>query len=301
MDPERKFKVLVVDDSPTLRKGITFALRRLGMPIECQEASDGVEALQILTSTTDMDLVLCDVQMPAMDGFQLVEKARADARLRDLPIILLTAEGSVEHKVQGLTLGASDYVTKPFDPQELLARVRVQLKVKALQDELRQLSITDPLTGVYNRRYFLSELARELGRSRQLGLQMGFAILDIDHFKLVNDEHDHLVGDRTLVEFARLLRSGTRPVDLVGRYGGEEFVILLPHTDKAETRRVLEALRQKVADHPFADLTRPLTASIGMCSYPNDEVVTVDDLIRQADRALFRAKGEGRNRIIVAA
>jgi diguanylate cyclase (GGDEF)-like protein len=301
VDPERKFKVLVVDDSPTVRKGIVFALRRSGMAIECQEAADGLEALQILGQATDMDLVLCDVQMPGLDGFQVVDKVRAEARLRDLPIIILTAEASMEHKVQGLTIGASDYVVKPFDPQELLARVRVQLKVKALQDELRQLSITDPLTGVYNRRYFLAELARELGRSRQLGLQMGFAILDIDHFKLVNDEHDHLVGDHTLVEFAQLLRAHTRPVDLVGRYGGEEFVILFPHTDKAETRRVLEALRQTVAEHAFPHLTRPLTVSIGMCSYPNDEVDTVDDLIRQADRALFKAKGEGRNRIIVAA
>jgi CheY-like chemotaxis protein len=163
---------------------------------ECVEAADGREALKIIDSDAGIDLVLCDVVMPQLDGFEVVKEVRAKAHLADLPVILLTGEESIGQKVRGLSIGASDYVTKPFNAQELLARVKIQLRLKALQDELRQLSITDPLTHLYNRRYFLEELERELGRSRHLGLQMGFAITDIDHFKGINDRHGHLVGTR---------------------------------------------------------------------------------------------------------
>lgn len=296
--------VLVVDDSATVRSQIIRTLGDFGLFTASREAEDGLQGFKALLAEP-VDLVICDLEMPTMDGFKFLALVQTREELRDIPVIMLTGRGDRELKIRGLEQGASDYVTKPFDTGELVARVKVQLKIKSLQDELkksnqllREMSITDHLTRLYNRRHLMDVLERELQRARRKMCPLSLAILDIDHFKKVNDAYGHQHGDEVLAAVADLVRKELRDYDIPARYGGEEFMIILPDTPLNEAFAVAERIRGEVAALTYGGGLHGLriTASFGVAGLPARNVNSVESLIREADKALYRAKQGGRNR-----
>ena len=303
--------VLIVDDSDSVREKTRSALSLLPICDQVLEADNGLRGLKLLAQHK-VDLVLCDVVMPELDGFKFLQLMKAKPEYRDVPVILLTGEEGIDKKVKGLEQGASDYITKPFEAAELLARVKVQLKMKWLQDELREkntqlerLASTDALTKIHNRRYFMEMFELEWAKCERFHHDMGLIIADVDHFKSVNDTFGHPEGDRVLAEIAQAFSRSLRKVDMVARYGGEEFAVLLPSTDLKGTRLVAEKLRSEVEKTVTVGTgsanARNITVSIGLSHTPTTPGVTSgDDLIHRADEALYRSKERGRNRVTMA-
>ncbi|MFZ3209342.1 MAG: diguanylate cyclase [Geobacteraceae bacterium] len=301
--------ILIIDDSAAVRGQIVQTLRNAGTFDRYFEAQDGIEGFKTLTAVR-VDLIICDLEMPRMDGFKFLSLLGSREHLRDIPVIMLTGREDQDLKIKGLEQGAVDYVTKPFDAGELVARVRVQQKIKALQDELRrsnemlkELSNTDYLTHLYNRRFIMDALENEFQRIRRKGGHLSLIIADIDHFKRVNDTYGHQQGDMVLVELARVSKEKLRRYDIAARYGGEEFLFLLPEAAVEEARVVAERLRVGVEGMRFAPPMGDLvvTTSLGLATYPGKPMDSVDELVREADAALYLAKERGRNRIEVMA
>ncbi len=272
-------------------------------------AKDGLEGFKLLLNNR-IDLVLCDVVMPGIDGFKFLSLKKARSELVEVPVIMLAGTASDVHaKVRGLEAGASDYLTKPFDDEELVARVKVHLKIKGLQDELREknqrleeLSNTDGLTRVVNRRHLMELLDLEFTRARRYNNALSFVMVDIDHFKAINDRYGHQVGDEALTAVASVLRQDLRRNDVIGRYGGEEFSLLLPETVGDGARVVAERYRKRLEEYQLnaqGERIR-LTASFGVAELA-PELTNLDALVRRADAAMYQAKHQGRNRVVVAA
>ncbi|NMC73054.1 MAG: diguanylate cyclase, partial [Geobacteraceae bacterium] len=244
--------ILVIEDSEPVRREIIQILRNYSLASYYHEAGDGIEALTILREIK-MDLIICDVVMPRLDGFRFLSMARSRDELRNIPIIFLTSRDDRDSKLQGLEQGASDYITKPFDPAEMVARVRIHLQIRQLQEELRLanerlmlVSHTDHLTGLYNRRYLMDVLERELSRVQRSGSHLSLLILDIDHFKDINDHYGHQGGDMVLAEAASVFRNELRVYDTAARYGGDEFVAVIPGASQSEAEAVAERIRDSV-------------------------------------------------------
>ncbi len=304
-------RIFVVDDHPDNVEIINARLSSRGFVIET--ASNGEEALRMVRENPPQ-LILLDVMMPIMDGYEVCRRIKQDASLPYIPIILVTARDSTQDKVEGLDAGADDYLTKPINFPELEARVRSMLRIKRLQDELdqknreleqankrlRKLSITDGLTDLFNHRHIHELLHEEFERTRRSGEPLAVAMLDLDRFKLVNDTYGHPTGDVILYETARILRETAREIDMVGRYGGEEFVVILPGTDEEAAAQFAERVRQAVSEYVFRDEAHEvrMTVSGGVASFPGADIDHPDVLIKRADEALYAAKEGGRNRIV---
>jgi diguanylate cyclase (GGDEF)-like protein len=297
--------ILVIDDSAVARELILDALRRADLQATLLVARNGGEALTLL-QRQPADVILCDLEMPGIDGLGFLDRVKADETLREIPVIILTGHETREEKIRGLERGACDYVTKPFDPGELVARVKVQLKIKSLQDSLREsnrrlelLARTDPLTGLANRRRFMMVLEHTFSHSQRTGTPLALVMLDIDHFKRINDTHGHQGGDEILVKIAELIRPSPGDDILAARYGGEEFALILPETSLDTAVRGAERLRRQIEDLTFAGPLAGLrlTASFGVAVSPHPVINTMNQLIREADDALYRAKHAGRNRV----
>lgn len=304
-------RILIVDDHPDNIEILRARLEASGYRTTC--APDGLEALR-LVSESPPDLILLDVMMPRLDGIEVARRIKADTRLPFIPIIMQTALGSVQSKVEGLGAGADDYIPKPIDFDELEARVRAMLRIKALQDavqrreqelatanaELQRVAVTDGLTGVFNRRHIEERFREMFEHSLRLHEPLAIAMFDLDHFKAVNDTHGHPAGDAILKQFAALLRDTVREVDRVGRYGGEEFLVVLPGTVLDAAVTFAERTRQQVAAHPFAfdggSLRR--TVSGGVAAWPHPRIDGRAALLKAADDALYVAKALGRDRIV---
>jgi two-component system cell cycle response regulator len=296
--------VMIADDSMLMR-----AVVRAGLEAEdydVMEAEDGTVALQQCRQRPP-DVILLDVVMPGLDGYQVLAHLKADAELSHIPVVFLTGRTNMSDVVSGLRAGAHDYLKKPFEPEELLARVASALHVKQLQDQLRersalldQLSRTDALTDLYNRRHLDEELGRRHGEARRHCDPLGVVLLDIDHFKRVNDVHGHPVGDDVLREVARRIHGELRFEDIAGRWGGEEFLIILPRTDLEGTLQVAERIRLAVSATPVVagDKRIAVTISGGCAVGPGESPA---DLLHRADKRLYEAKDAGRNRIVAAA
>ena len=298
--------ILIIDDSVTVREQIIRVLESFNLFTLYYEASDGLEGLKRLLSSP-VDLILCDLEMPRIDGFKFLSMLKARPDLQNIPVIILTGMNDKERKIKGLEQGASDYITKPFDPDELVARVRIHLKIKKLQDELKrsnelllEISNTDHLTGLFNRRYMMDALDKEVQRSYRKGGALSLIMLDIDHFKRVNDSFGHLQGDIVLQQVALQLQKELRSYDCAARYGGEEFVAILPDSSLKEAVFVADRIRLAVQGTRFSGPLAKLniTASLGVACF-NQETHTssVDEFIKLADDALYRAKANGRNRV----
>ena len=305
-------KILLVDDD---RKNLEFVKEGLGEDYLFHEAFDGEQALALVRDHMP-DLVICDVEMPRMNGFDVVRIMKNNRRFSFIPIILMTAREETERKLEGLDLGADDYLIKPINLLELGARVRSMLRLKSLQDELlstnnrlqdineklHELSMTDTLTGIFNRLYFTKRFSYEYQRAIRYDIKLTCIMLDIDHFKKVNDTYGHQMGDEVLRGVSSVLRDGLRKVDLLARYGGEEIVIVLPETDIEHGLHVAERLRAAVesAEHELGGKTVKVTCSMGVSAMPHHQSRDADDLLRMADKAMYEAKDSGRNRVIAA-
>ncbi len=299
-DTPTRARILIVEDDAAVARLLEVLVERHGM--QPQVCATGEQALQAVEAETP-DLILLDLMLPGVDGYEVCRRIKADVRWEHVPIAMCTAKQSTADMVQGLGLGADDYIRKPFNPIELIARVRTLLRVGALIKQSQQAAVTDSLTGLFNYREFYSQLERELERVRRYHRPAALLLLDVDEFKGVNDRLGHLAGDAALREIAALLKHNTRPTDLVARYGGEEFAVLLSEVDMAQARDCAERIRAAIAHHPFqlqADADpQQITVSIGIAAMTPD-TATPKDLVRQADQALYRAKANGRDRLEVS-
>lgn len=300
--------VLIVDDSDAVRERIIKTLESFDLFSRYYEAEDGLEGFKKLLSSP-VDIILCDVEMPRMDGFKFLSMMKSRPDLQDTPVIMLTGRDDRELKIKALEQGASDYITKPFDAEELVARVRVHLKIKNLQDDLKrtnelllELSNTDHLTGLFNRRFMMEALGKEVKRNLRKKGNLSLIILDIDHFKQVNDQYGHLQGDIVLQKVAQLLQKELRAYDTAARYGGEEFIAILPDAALEEATFVANRVRMSVQAASFSGelSSLSLTASLGVAMFSKEDCNSVDDFIKLADEALYRAKANGRNRVETA-
>jgi len=306
-----KKKILVVDDHEDNVEVLRARLESRGYEVE--GAMSGQEALDAV-SRWGPDLVLLDVMMPDMDGLQVVSRLKADPALPFIPVIMQTALDSTERMVAGLEAGADDYVTKPINFAELEARVRSLLRIKKLQQDLaerekelsemnaqlQRISLTDGLTGVDNRRALEQRLHEMFEHSMRLHEPVSVVMCDIDHFKKVNDTYGHAAGDAVLKQFADILKDEAREIDRVGRYGGEEFLLLLPGTVLDAAVTFSERLRQRVDAHTFSyeGGTLKKTVSFGVASWPHPRITGREGMLKAADDALYVAKETGRNRVI---
>ena len=300
-------KILVVDDSEMTRMILQGRLSQWGY--EIISARDGYEAWNILQKKDRPRIILLDWMMPNMNGIELCLKIRQHIKEPYIYIILLTAKKGKQDLIEAMDAGADDFISKPFDPDILKVRLRAGKRVIELQNELiaareklRIQATHDSLTQLFNRSALMDMMARELSRSRRDNSSFGIVMIDIDHFKSINDTHGHLVGDEVLLKLAEQMKQCTRSYDTIGRYGGEEFIILLPQCAEAEVLCVAERLRQTVCKQPYETREGPVQASISLGATwlkPSVQVCNEMDLIRIADLALYAAKRQGRNKTIV--
>jgi diguanylate cyclase (GGDEF)-like protein len=305
-------KILVVDDSKTQLDWVQAVLVREGFDV--RTAVDGKEAIRKVR-TEPPDLVLLDMVLPDMDGLEVLRIVKAKSDEHFIPVIILSVKADLDSKVAGLRIGADDFLAKPFAEAELLARCAAMLRIKKLQDELRatqrkleEQSITDSLTGLRNRRFFDERLHEEFGRAQRYSDPVSLIMLDLDHFKRVNDRYGHQVGDMVLREAAGLLKGSLRDPDIPARYGGEEFAVILPKTHVqgalAVAERVWRAIGNKLFRHSHGDgpgagppVELRVTVSLGVAFFPSKDITTAQLLVKFADEALYQAKNSGRNSI----
>ncbi len=288
-----KFHVLVVDDDPDKLRLLEVALKMAGY--EVRTASDGEEGLAAIASFQP-DLVVSDIMMPRMNGYELARRIRDDPQTRFIPIILQTAAGyRVEDQRLGSEVGALGYFTDPTDLDLLLARARTLLDFKAYLDTCEEQASTDHLTGLANRRRFERQLEREVARTLRHGRPFCLLMLDIDHFKQVNDNHGHEAGDEAIKSLAKILQEGTRGIDLAARVGGEEFAVILTETGLKGALEVAERLRLTLKRIEIPSVGG-IGASFGVAEYPT-HAQTARDLVVSADAALYKAKRQGRDRV----
>lgn len=328
----QNFLILVVDDSATNLKVVGRILNDAGY--ETTFATQGRQVMQRVEQAQP-DLILLDLMMPDISGIMVCEQLQAHPDYHNIPVIFLTASQAQEHVLEAFQIGAVDYVTKPFQRLELLARIKTHLLLKHMTDQLKQtsqelkialekaerLSQIDPLTNISNRRYFFEQAELEYVRSQRYDLVFSVLMVDIDHFKAINDGYGHQIGDQVISGVAQTLANTLRQVDLIGRYGGEEFALLLPETPLMAAALVGERLRQRVANlsfpvklrnanlvklntnqlsqvHEVAD-TLQVTISIGAAEYRKTDS-SIDDALERADQALYQAKANGRNQCCTA-
>jgi diguanylate cyclase (GGDEF)-like protein len=298
VNPEQKLTVLVIEDHPDQRDLLAIVLQREGYRVVT--AANGVEALEKLQQE-NIQIALSDIMMPKMDGFELVNKIRNDTALKNLYVILITARIQEGDRVRGLDLGADDYITKPFSFSELLARVRVGSRVVQYQQNLEHQTQVDSLTGLYNRRAFEKRIWEEFERTKRYGHPLSLLILDIDNFKLINDTYGHSGGDAALKQISDTLTVKTRQSDFQCRYGGEEFVLILPETEQDNALQVAEKVLEAVRNLRFTsnNNTFSLTISMGISSTSTKEYLDWNDMLHDADQALYSAKHNGKDRAVV--
>jgi len=304
-----KANILFVEDSETHGLVTKSALEKSGNAVTW--VLDGMSAFR-LAMTLPFDLVLLDRILPDMDGSELCRWLKHNQDTRGIPIIMISARDTTTDKVQGLDSGADDYLSKPYEDVELNARVNAALRIKLLQDELRKkndelkemltqvetLSNADPLTGLLNRRRFDAILQPEFSKAMRYKTPLSCMMIDIDHFKAVNDTHGHAIGDAVIKDVAGIIKWSVRDVDTACRWGGEEFIVLTPMTPQDKAELLAQRILKAVSEYAFAGANSVrLTVSIGIADSAGSGIDSVSKLIQAADIALFRAKKNGRNRI----
>ncbi|MFA1562452.1 GGDEF domain-containing response regulator [Aliivibrio fischeri] len=287
-------KILIAEDEPVSR----LVLQRLLKAFTCISVTNGQEALDVIHQE-HIDLVLLDIHMPIMDGFEVIEKLKNNEATKNIPIIVITVNQSIEDEIRALDLGAVDFVTKPFHAVILQKRIRNQLALKLKSDLLEKHASLDGLTNLLNRRMFDFDLENRWAESQRLKGNLGLIIFDIDHFKLFNDNYGHSAGDEVLIRVAKaLMRTLQRKTDRVYRYGGEEFTLIQFDTDLEQLRQTAELLRQCIYDlnitHEFSSYGR-VSISVGAALINAESIKSEQFLLETADQQLYKAKKQGRN------
>lgn len=296
--------ILVVDDAPENVMLLSLILKDLG---EVRSALNGRDAIEMALDSPP-DLILLDIQMPDFDGYDVIKALKKDAATKHIPVIFVTGLSDEGDEEKGLELGAIDYITKPYKPAVVTARVRNHLRLREyayrlekLNEELERLATTDVLTSAYNRRFFMSRLEEEMRRISRFNRSSSLLMIDVDHFKKVNDTYGHDVGDLVLIRLVEVMQQQFRMLDTVSRLGGEEFAVLLPETNLAEAlcsaERLLEVVRKTAVK--FGDKELHVTISIGCAEISSDQL-SMKAALKQADSALYEAKSGGRDRVVAA-
>ena len=304
-----KAKILLVEDSRGQAKTTKAFLEKNGFQVIWVE--DGMAAFKIAKSSR-IDVILLDRVLPDIDGNEVCRWLKLDQDTKGIPIIMLTVKNTTADKVTGLEAGADDYLPKPYDTGELNARIYACLRTKSLQDDLKQknrqledmltrvetLAVTDSLTGLFNRRRFETILSLEFKKASRYLAPLSCMMIDIDHFKTINDAYGHRIGDAILKETAQIILKSIREVDAAARWGGEEFIILIPNTSKENARTPAQRILNSVASNAFPELgNQRITVSIGIADIMDPLIDTEDKLVNAADLAMYEAKRNGRNRI----
>ncbi|MBV8976313.1 MAG: PleD family two-component system response regulator [Alphaproteobacteria bacterium] len=300
-------RVLIIEDRPESCAWFASALQQ----VHQFSAVDTFEEALVRVRGGDFDLIIVSLGVRGFDGLRLCSQLRSIPEARHVPILVVVSEGDRRKLNQALEMGVNDYLTRPVDRNELVARVRTQLRKKRYADRLRrnvqlslEMAITDQLTGLHNRRYMASHLENLLAGAARSAKPLAFVIMDIDFFKSVNDSHGHDVGDEVLREFAKRINANIRGIDLACRYGGEEFVVVMPETDCGFAYAVAERLRRSIETTPIEISRAPgkinITISIGIAASEGDGD-SAEALLRRADQALYSAKRTGRNRVVADA
>jgi len=288
---ETKPTVLIVDDAPA---NIQLLAGLLKDSYQLKVATGGLRCIELAQADPQPDLILLDVQMPDMDGYQVCQHLKGQESTQQIPVIFVTAKDQVADEELGLNLGAVDYITKPYSPAIVEARIATHITLKQQSDALRHLAMHDQLTGLYNRHFLIDVARKKISQSQRHKQALCLMMIDIDHFKAVNDEHGHSVGDAVLREIASIFMRQSRSEDIVARFGGEEFVILLDSCDLVTGGHKAEKLRACLQSSGVQGLE--VTASFGLAQLnPDDEGFR--NLLARADEALYKAKSEGRNRV----
>lgn len=295
-DQSSPLTVLVIEDHPDQRELLMIVLQKEGYRVIA--AANGVEALEKLEKEP-AQLVLSDIMMPKMNGFELINRIRSNPAFKNIYLILITARIQEGDRVRGLDLGADDYITKPFSFSELLARVRVGSRVVQYQRHLEYQTLIDSLTGLFNRRAFEKKIEEEFERTKRYHHPLSLLIVDIDNFKMINDTYGHHTGDNVLKKIAEALQEKTRRSDFASRYGGEEFVLILPETDLANALQAAKKMLAEIRGCTFGSLARPfsLTISVGISSTSKKDYSEWQEMLQDADQALYLAKNKGKDRV----
>jgi diguanylate cyclase (GGDEF)-like protein len=292
--------VLIVDD---MSANITILTNLLRDDYRLKIAKDGEKALEICRSGEKIDLILLDVEMPGMSGYEVCKELKHDPVTNNIPIIFVTAKSDVMDEAYGLNLGAVDYISKPFHPTIVKIRVKNHVALKRKSDLLEELSMYDGLSHIPNRRYFDETYSKAFQECKREKIPMALIMIDVDHFKQFNDHYGHGQGDACLIKVAKVLNTTlNRGGDFVARYGGEEFVALLRNIDEAGARKIAEKLLQSVRDlrimHEYSSTSEYVTISIGMTHCDEWIDISPSELLKKADDALYIAKESGRNRVV---
>ncbi len=290
--------ILVVDDTES---NIDILLELLDDKYDVMVALDGESALEIANEER-LDLILLDIMMPIMDGYEVCQKLKLNENTKDIPIIFITAKTDEDSIEKAYSLGGSDYVIKPFRPKELLAKVNREIQLKNYQEELKLLASTDPMTKLYNRRYFNEISKNILEQERENSSELSIMMMDIDKFKNVNDTYGHSIGDEVISFVADILRKFQRKSDVVCRYGGEEFVMLLPNTSIKEALSVAQRVRKHIEESILdakENESFKITISIGISQIDLLKETNIEASLNRADKALYKAKDLGRNRVCI--
>jgi diguanylate cyclase (GGDEF)-like protein len=303
MEQKDKPRILIVDDEKMNLKVLADLLKEDYSPVL---ARDGEQALLHAFGDLPPDLILLDVVMPQMGGYEVIKQLKNSDRTKNIPVIFVTSLDSVLDEEHGLKLGAVDYITKPFSPPIVKIRVHNHLRIVHHYKLLDQLAYLDGLTEISNRRRFEEYFQREWARSARSGTPFSLAMVDVDFFKPYNDHYGHAMGDRTLQRIAKTLDSALmRPADLIARYGGEEFVMMLPETDAFAAKGVTERALQKIVElnipHQYSPTADHITVSIGLVTTQIDDSLTPQIFVAAADKNLYLAKENGRNRVVASA
>jgi len=289
--------ILLVDDDPVILKKLKHIIGEAGYWVS--SATNGMEALTRVKEEPP-DLIISDIMMPEMDGYEFCRHIRSHPATALLPFIFLTAKDKIDDRIEGIRLGADAYLTKAFHPSELLAIVRNVLLRHQLYLEQAQI---DKLTGLPNRKGIMDELTEQITIARQYQRLFSLAMIDLDNFKAVNDRYGHPTGDRVLIQFAELLAHEVREQDKIGRWGGDEFLVLLPETSESDASALLEVIREKVAGFNWewekGRITVPITISAGVAEMRQSDQ-DINEIIERADRVFYRAKNRGKNQVVVS-
>jgi diguanylate cyclase (GGDEF)-like protein len=302
-ESSKEATILIVDDTPS---NIQLLAIPLMATYHILVATNGEDALKLLQDEQKPDLILLDIMMPGMDGYEVCRRIKNDSGLSHIPVIFVTASTGLEEQKRGFDLGAVDYIAKPFMMPIIFARIKVHIRLKQKSDLLEKLAMLDGLTDIPNRRGLDQTLSKEWLRARRAHSYLSVCMIDIDYFKAFNDFYGHGVGDDCLRKVASAIKQSLkRPADFVGRYGGEEFMVILPDSNESSALQVAESIRANITsmnvEHEQSPIASNVTVSIGVASQCIDDKSEQENaIVMTADSALYAAKSQGRNKVVLA-